>query len=380
MASPIGTCWCLLHQLKEGSSTKVTVRDVAALAGVSPSTVSRVLNKPDLVDEGTKLRVRNAMESLHYQPNAVARSLSSKQADTIGVLVPGINDLFFDELYIGIQRLARKNNMKLLMYDTQHDPERVQEGFLFLKQHQVGGIIFTSRVIDEDYDPLIHRMGIPIVLTLTDSTGRTPLPAFKVDEVRAMFDVVSYLVSRGHRRIGMLAGDGDRTSELRLQGYLSGLEYYGIQRSSDWIEPGGFRFDHGYESMRRLLARQSELQLTAVCAVSDEVAIGAIRFLHDHGLHVPEDMSVVGFDDLRIAQMMIPALTTVRQPFDEIGETAVRCLMDMIQSNGEHKPNGVFFLPHRLVERESVKPLGSATLYAPAGQRSQPVQSGSDWL
>jgi LacI family transcriptional regulator len=339
------------------SDVKITIRDVAKHAGVSAATVSRVLNKPDMVDPETKARVRQAMETLNFQPNAIARGLSSQRMDTIGVVVPGINDLFFDELYRGIERETRHNNMKVLLFDTQHDRHRAQEGFVFLKQHQVGGIIFTSRLVDENYDPVISRLGIPIVLALTEATGKTPLPAYKVDDVKAVFDAVSYLVSRGHRRIGMISGEllGDRTSELRLQGFKAGLSHYGIPYREGIVEAGDYRFEGGYTAMRKLLERQEENRLTAIFAASDEMAIGAMRCLYDNGLRVPDDISVVGFDDLSVARMVMPSLTTVAQPFVTIGEQVVRCLLQMIHSRGEYSPTGTYYLPHTLVERESVR-------------------------
>src|SRR5579875_3826818 len=141
---------------------KVTIRDVAERAGVSPATVSRVLNKPELVEPDTKQRVREAMEALDFQPNAIARGLSSKQIDTLGLVIPGINNFFFTELYRGIERASRENGMKVLLFDSQHSRHRALEGFTFLKQHQVGGIIFTSKLVTEDYDPVIERLDIPV--------------------------------------------------------------------------------------------------------------------------------------------------------------------------------------------------------------------------
>lgn len=338
---------------------KVTIRDVAMHAGVSPATVSRVLNRPELVDESTKEKVRSSMKALHFQPNAIARGLSSQATHTIGLVIPGINDLFFTELYGGIERTSRENGMKVLLFDSQHSRSRALEGFSFLKQHQVEGIIFSSKVVDEDYDALLSRLHVPVALTLTESRGVYPLPAFKVDEVRAQFDVVSYLVARGHQRIGMIAGEetDDITGELRLQGYRHGMTHYGMGYQPEWIVFGNYRFDSGYTAMQRLLERQHENQLTAICAASDEMALGAMRCLYDMGLHVPEDMSVVGFDDLTVARMTIPSLTTVAQPFAEIGAQAVQSLLQMIQHPEAPKPSGLYYLPHRLVERESVRSL-----------------------
>ena len=338
---------------------KVTIRDVATQAGVSAATVSRVLNKPDLVDAVTKQRVRDAMEELDFRPNALARGLSIEKTESLGLVIPGINDLFFTELYRGIEPISRENGMKLLLVDSQHSRARALEGFRFLKQHQVGGIIFSSKSVDEDYDPVLERIGIPVALALTEGIGKTALPAFRVDDVKAVFDVVSYLVSRGHRRIGFIAGEtsDDMTGKLRHRGYVAGLAHYDIPYRAEFIESGDYRFDGGYTAMRKLLLRQSENRLTAICASSDEMAIGVMRCLYDNGLRVPEDISVVGFDDLSISRMVIPALTTVAQPFAEIGAQVVRCVLDMIHSNGAYQPSGTYYLPHKLVERETVRNL-----------------------
>ncbi|OFW79186.1 MAG: LacI family transcriptional regulator [Alicyclobacillus sp. RIFOXYA1_FULL_53_8] len=340
---------------------KVTIRDVAARAGVSPATVSRVLNKPELVDTVTKQRVREAMSELDFQPNALARGLSVQRTDTLGLVIPGINDLFFTELYRGIEKVSRENGMKLLLVDSQDSRSRALEGFTFLKQHQVGGIIFTSKLVDEDYDPIFERIGIPVALALTEGRGKTSLPAFKVDDVKAVFDVVSYLVARGHRRIGFISGDvvDDLTGKLRHEGYAAGLSHYGIEYQKEFVEPGDYRFDGGYAAMRKLLQRQTDNQLTAICASSDEMAIGAMRCLFDNGLRVPEDVSVVGFDDLSFSRMVNPALTTVAQPFAEIGEEVVGCLLDMIRSKEPYRPSGTYYLPHKIVERETVRSLNA---------------------
>lgn len=330
------------------------------MAGVSKSTVSRVLNRPELVDEVKRKNVRDAMDQLEFHPNAIARGLSIQKTHTIGLVIPGINDLFFTELYRGIERASRENGMKVLLFDSQHSKHRALDGFTFLQQHQVEGIIFTSKSIDEDYDPVLQRIGIPVVLALAESSAKTPLSAFKVDDVRAMFDAVAYLVARGHRRIGMISGEieNDAAGALRLQGYRAGLMHDHINFREDYVEGGNYRFDGGYMAMKRLLERQKENQLTAICAASDEMAIGAMRCLHDHGIHVPGDISIIGFDDLSIASMVTPSLTTIAQPFSSIGERVVETLLQIIRDDGDPPLSGTYYLPHQIVERESVAHIG----------------------
>jgi LacI family transcriptional regulator len=344
-----------------GKDMRVTIRDVARRAGVSPATVSRVLNRPELVEERTRERVRKAMEELDFHPSAIARGLSVRRTDTIGLIVPGITDLFFNELYDGIEQAATRHGRKVLLYNTEHSAHRALDAFTFLKQHEVEGILFTSELVDEDFDPVLDRLRIPVVLALTEATTKTPLPAYKVDERRAVFDAIAYLVARGHRRIGFIGARLPReiTGQQRYEGYLQAVRHFGLETGEAFVEFGNYRMESGYTAMQRLLERQSELQLTAVAAVSDEMAIGAIRCLNDRGHRVPDDISVIGFDDLRVTAMMTPRLTTVAQPFREIGARAVERLIELIeQPETRMAQHGVYYLPHQIVERESVRPIG----------------------
>ena len=338
---------------------KTTIRDVANAAGVSPATVSRVLNAPELVGDETKMKVQQAIEELGFIPNAIARGLSVQKTNTIGLLVPGIADFFFNELYVGIEEVARNHGMKILLFDSQHSLNRAQEGFTFLKQHQVDGIIFTSRPITSDYDAILSRLEIPVVLVLTQSFGTFPLKSFRVDDVKASYDAVSYLISRGHQRIGMISGP---TSDIvagksRLLGYKSALQQNQIPINDDWIVYAGFRFEDGYHAMARLLEKQKGNKLTAVFTAADEIALGAMRCLHDRGVKVPEDISVMGFDDLRISHMSSPTLTTIAQPFKQIGELAISHLLKCMEDSSTSIDNGIHYVPHNIVERESVRML-----------------------
>lgn len=328
---------------------------MAERAKVSVATVSRVLNKPDLVDPETKSKVRSAMQQLDFQPNAMARGLSAVKTNTIGVLVPNIRDFFFSELYAGIDREASAQGLKVLLSEEKSSPNLGVEGFTFLKQHQVDGIIFSSELVDEDYDAVLERIGVPVVLVLTESNGRIKLPAYKTDEVRAVFDLVAYLVSRGHKRIGLIGASEDVfASNLRIEGYCQALSYYGLEYDERLLATGDFRFESGYTAMQSFLANREQCPLTAVCAISDEMAIGAMRCLYDNGLNVPDDMSVVGFDNLRMSKMVMPGLTTVAQPFEEIGAQAVKSVVQMSQRAPSEWPTGIHYMPHYLVERNSV--------------------------
>ncbi|MCL6626200.1 LacI family DNA-binding transcriptional regulator [Alicyclobacillus shizuokensis] len=335
---------------------KVTIRTVANRAGVSPATVSRVLNDPVKVGAETRRKVQQAMAELDFQPSAIARGLSVQHMDTIGLLVPGINGLFFNELYQGIDEVAWEHGMKVLLFDAQLDHHRALDGFTFLKQHRVAGIIFTSGSITDDYQAMIDRLGIPVVLALTHSRMR-PLSAFRTDDVKAAFDATAYLIARGHSRIAMVAGppENDVAGSTRLEGYRQALAHYGAEYSDELVDFGDFHFHEGYRAMDRILRRVGREGFTAVFAASDEMALGAIRCLAEHGLRVPDDVSVMGYDNLYVAEMTTPGLTTVAQPFQQIGRLAVECLLQAIGAGETEACGGIHLLPHQIIERDTVK-------------------------
>jgi len=336
---------------------KVTIRDVAQMAGVSVSTVSRVMNNPELVNGETKDKVTTAMNLLHFHPSAIARGLSYQSTKSIGFIIPRVTDFWFSELYRGIDTAAVQHGMRVLLYDTERSVGRTVDGFNFLKEQRVDGLIFSSGYIVDEFQMALARLDLPVALVLTES-HKSSIPAFKVDDMKASFDAVAYLVARGHQSIAMIAGPVDDliAGLPRIQGYRTALQHFQLPFQDDLLCHGDFRFEHGYAAMHELLERQTRTPFSAVFAASDEMALGAMRCLQEHGLRVPDDISIIGYDNLKIAHMVTPSLTTVSQPFEDIGHAAVNCLVDMIQGRHQPKDGATTFLPHRIVERESVAP------------------------
>lgn len=340
---------------REWGIMDVTIKLVAKKAGVSISTVSRVMNNPGGVREETRSRVLSVMEELNFTPNSVARSLSSKHTRTIGLIVPNVSDLFVNELHRGVNRAAVDRNMKVILYDADSNRNRVISGIEFMKEHKVDGIVYSSDFIPAENMQLLRNLKIPVVLVLTESSSQE-LTAFKVDDVQASFDAVKYLVTRGHRQVAMISGylTDMVTGKSRFEGYRMALNYHGLTFDEQLVAYGDWRYQHGYAAMGELLSRRIEHPFTAVFAASDEMAIGAIRCAYDQGLKVPEDISVIGFDDLPIADMVTPKLTTVKQPFERIGGEAVHFLVDVVEGRQRNQNGGVHYLPHQIIGRESV--------------------------
>ena len=334
-----------------------TIHDVAKYAGISIATVSRALNKPEMVNAETLERVMHAARKLNYFKNDAKLQNVKSNKVSLGVIFPHITSYYFGELYSGISRAAQQHNIDLVLYELRNEnisKQGLEEAFAFSKRHMVDGILL-ARNVPTAYDEAFERLDIPVALLLgTHESAK--LPAFKVDDIRASFDAVSFLVSRGHRQIGMISlPPTDHMSDIvsRLRGFKQALDFYQLPFDEASVAYGNLRFDDGYSAMKELLASREKTGITAVFTVADEVAIGAMRCIQDAGLSVPEDISVIGFGNLSIANISTPKLTTVEQPFGNIGEEGVK-YMAKVLSNPDHVEKGNFYLPYKIIERESV--------------------------
>lgn len=329
------------------------MKDVATLANVSMSTVSRVLNNPESVVPEKRERVIEAIKTLKYHPNALARGLIYKRTRTYGVLIPDVSNMYSAEVLKGMEEAANKRGMNLIICNTDLNKDRKLAYINVLNEKQVDGILYMSEaVFPADYK-VIERLGIPVVLASTHCL-EYPLPSVKVDDELGGYDATLFLIAKGHKDIGMISGPTTDTiaGQSRLQGYLRCLRDHHLPINVEKnVQFGYYRFKDGYEAMERLY--QGNSNITAVFAASDEMALGAISYLHSIKVNVPNDLSVIGFDNTKVASMSIPQLTTVAQPMYEIGYKSVEKLEDLI--NGLELPQLRTYLPHRIIERESVK-------------------------
>ncbi|MGI6149493.1 MAG: LacI family transcriptional regulator [Firmicutes bacterium] len=332
-----------------------TIREVARASGVSISTVSRVMNAPDRVSPEKRMRVERAIKELGYTPNALARGLISKQTDTVGVLMPDISNPYAAEVVKGIEDAGHALGIHVILCNTDSSAERTLRNLSVLRQKQVDGIIFMSKAITEEFYQAFQTMNVPIVLVATESLVYD-IPSVKIDDEQASYDAVQYLARKGHVNIGMISGPiGDTIAGLpRYKGFRRACrEILGIEDTASRVEFATFHFHSGYEAMSRLYEKQP--RLTAVFCASDEIALGAMSLLHDLGIAVPDDISIVGFDNTKIARMSIPKLTTVAQPMYEMGKAG----MEVLRRLREEEPLDQLriYMKHVIVERESVKSL-----------------------
>lgn len=341
-----------------------TIRDIARQANVSVATVSRIVNGRSGYGAATRDRVLEVIERLGYTPNAIAKGLVQKRTHTIGVLLPSVTSQFASELLGGIETRAHRENFSAIVCNTDRDGRRTAEYLRVLAEKQVDGIVFTSEVLTDEYERMIERMRVPVVLVSTMS-NRYQIPYVRVDDEKAAYAATEYLIMRGHVRIGMVAGtESDPIAgQLRIDGYRAALRAHGIEPRDETIVHGDFHFARGKEAAGELL--DNAPNLTAIFAASDEMALGVLSAAWERGLTVPDDLSVVGYDDTTAAHMAIPPLTALSQPIRRMGESAVEMLIE--------RRNDSVVLPFSISERASVRDLRGG---AGIGRADDPTDRG----
>ncbi len=321
----------------------LTIRDVAARAGVSIATVSRVMNQSGSATPATAARVREAIAELGFRPSQIGRSLKTSKSRTIGVLTPSLANPVFAESIAGIEQAAQRAGYSVLLATSHYDRERERAAIETLRAHWVDGLILTVASADESPSlDLLDASAVPYVL-IYNQPRRRDRAAVTVDNVAAAREAVGSLIALGHRRVAMLAGvraASDRTI-LRQQGFEAAM------RAAD-LTPGP-TFEVDFEALNAERAVSSLFAgpeaPTALFCGTDLIAIAAIKALSDRGLRVPEDVSVIGFDGVAFGAMLQAPLTTIEMPVHEMGERAVEMLLD--QLNAQANPRTVI-LPHLL--------------------------------
>jgi LacI family transcriptional regulator len=305
------------------------LQDVALHAGVSLSTASRVLSgSRDRVSAALRERVLDAAAELHYVPNAHAQALVSASTSMVGVVVHDVSDPYFSEIARGVLRVANDNDLLVLICNTYRDPNRELQYVLALRSQRVRAVVLAGSGFT---DPDVERRTTAALVGVEASGGRAVL----IGRHRAGVDSVlpdnvggarlmgKHLLELGHRNIAVVAGPPHLTTiEDRLSGFRSALEDGGVDLPQSRIVATDFTRDGGYEGTARLL--ESDPETTAIFALNDAMAIGVLTALRDHGAAVPDDISVVGFDDIPIARDLTPALTTIRLPMDIMGARAMQ--------------------------------------------------------
>jgi DNA-binding LacI/PurR family transcriptional regulator len=305
-----------------------TIYDVARLAGVSTATVSRALNGTAPIAVTTRAAIDDAIAQLGYRPNPIARSLVTRSTQTIALLLPDITNPFYAELVSGIQQLMLEGDQSMLLCTTNGDPEQEARYLRLLRAKHVDGALVDGLGLAPERIAAFVEDGFPIVCLDRDVDFPT-IPVVQVDNRLGARIATDYLVSLGHTRIAHITGAPARISDERVGGYREALQTAGLEPHPELIAAGDFTEAGGHAAMRSLL--ESSARFTAVFCANDLSAMGALGSVLSSGRKVPLDLSIVGFDDVRLAPYTSPPLTTIHQPAAEIARYATELLLALIR-------------------------------------------------
>jgi LacI family transcriptional regulator len=348
-------------------SASYTMRDVARLARVSVTTVSSIVNGRGGVSPEVTRRVEDAIATLDYHPNEVARGLKVNRTFTIGIILPDVSNLFFNDILRGVETEARRSGYSVILCDSNEDPLQEQELLTVLIRRRVDGILLASTQASLAESRLAMRR--PPIVCFDRAPGGFQGPAIVVDNVLASYEATRHLIELGHQHIAIIAGpETTLTGSGRLEGFRKALQEARLPLRQEYVRPGGFSMQGGHRAGLEILRLPNPPTAMLVC--NNRMTLGLMRALRDLGLKCPQDVSVVGFDDFDWSDLFSPRLTTIVQPSYEMGKRATEVLLQVIQAPDERRHSGeehCVVLKAELRVRESTTP--------PASGAGRPQQS-----
>jgi LacI family transcriptional regulator len=304
-----------------------TIKDVAALAGISYTTVSHVLNKTRPVSEEVRLKVEAAIEALDYVPSAVARSLKAKSTLTIGLLIPNGVNPYFAELARGIEDYCERNGFCVILCNSDDNPDKQRSYLRLLLEKRVDGLIVSSVGSDAAMTQGLAAVRTPMVVVDRDLEG-VSADLVRIDHEMGGFLATSHLIEQGHRHIACICGPAQTSvAQMRLAGYRRAMQGAQLDVPDQWVVESDFTSPGGYQAAVGLL---DGTRPTAIFAGNDMIGIGVLRAAAERNIRVPSDLSVIGFDDIQMSRYVYPALTTVGQSILQLGEMAAEVLLRRI--------------------------------------------------
>lgn len=314
--------------------------------------MSRVLNDIDVVNEDTKKKVLEAIKKLGYRPNIVARSLKTQRTRTVGIVIPDISSQFYPEIVRGAEDVANIYDYNVMLCNSDFDVEKEKEYLRVLTEKMVDGVLYMSSSLGDETLKLINELNLKTVLVETkDKEG--VFPSVTIDNVMAAYDATKYLLDKGLTKVAFIGvnKEAENAWGKRYEGYEKALEESGVKLDESLIYFESIKVKSGHKGVTKML--NDGTMPEAIFCASDEIAMGAINALRENGIKVPEEVSVIGFNDIDLAHVFYPKLTTIAQPMYDMGSVAMRMLIKLI--NQKTLEEGHYVLPHELIKRDSCK-------------------------
>ena len=337
----------------------VNIKDIARIAGVGVSTVSRVINNHADVKKETKEKVLEIIEEYNYIPNNSARNLKRTETKTIGVLVKGIYNPFFSKIVRVIEMEIDKHEYSMILHYNSNNPKEgspsdIDVAIELIKEKKLSGLICLGGSYDISEAPQIKEIETPIVICsaiVTGASNAENISTVSIDDEMSSYKGVEKLIEFGHKNIGMIRLRDDDVSgcKFRFEGYKKALSNNNITYNEDYIAVGDYSFETGHDAMKELIDKDTNI--SAVFVATDLMAIGATRAILESGKRVPEDISVLGFDGIEFAEFFMPSISTIKQPVIEMGEKSVESLFELISGC----ENNQYLFDTSFVTRESLR-------------------------
>ena len=356
---------------------RMDIRTIARAANVSIATVSRTINNVPTVNPKIAKRVWEVIDELDYFPNTQARALVSGRSKIFGLIVSEITNPFFPELIQGFEDIAVEHGYEILVSSTNYDPKRMSHCIRRMLERKVEGVAIMTFGIEEPLLDQLAKRNVPLVF-IDIGPKRPGISLLKVDYHHGIRQGVQHLAVLGHRNIAFISGPATlHSAQSRLSAFSTSLKECGIPVNPAWIVEGDHTMDGGIAAMERLLAANAKKMPTAVMCSNDMTAIGVLHRLYRAGLRVPDDLSVIGFDDIHIAEVTIPPLTTVQMSRFELARSAVAALRAHVENSQDPTPKRDYKIQTDLIVRESTGlPRGATTrLRLPRGKNSSPAMN-----
>lgn len=330
---------------------KTTIKDIARMAEVSTATVSKIVNHKDKnISDATRQRVLALIEEYNYVPNRVASSMVTKKTHSIGLVIPDIANPFFPEIARGVEDIANKHGYHVILCNTDNDLKKEVGYIAMLQEKMVDGIILTASSMRTGDSLDLSRIHVPVITVDRDIEESKIKGKIIVDNASGAYEAVKYMLNKGYKRILHLAGPSTSgPSRERYRGYLKAHEEMGVKVTDKLFIEGFYTSEWGYEGIRDIL--EGEITFDAVFCGNDLIALGAMKALKETGHKIPDDIGIVGFDDIYMTTMIEPRLTTVHQPNYQMGYKAAQMLIDFIEEKTVDKKEEI--LKTELIIRES---------------------------
>ena len=325
----------------------ITIKDIAKKANVSPSTVSRVLNDSGYVKEETRLKINEAIKEMNYTPSAIARSLSRRETNTIGVIVPDITNGYFSEIIQGISRIAEANDLNIIFFNTDNSLEKEIKALKILKEQRIQGIIMTpgfgAEKVNEIYKTTIESLNCPIILVAADIKG-IYLNGVFVDNISGAFETTNLLIKEGHKKIGIMLGFvGSEPMSERLTGYKKSLKLNNIKFDEKYVYYSDFNMETSYDIAKKIMKNVDKP--TALIVFTNRMTMGVIKAIEELDLKVPKDISLIGYDKNELLDIFGLNLTYIDECPEELGVKSMKILCDIINNKSYDEVRRVTIVP-----------------------------------